>query len=251
MWVAVHVTCRRPSEARWLPPPDLSQLLFMEEVSSRLLLFQLGMSYLRHAAWTVAFGPDNSRKDFQSSAHIHITACARFLFHPFLSELKHNKQGEVISLQLPIRGSALKRLDDPCEGVIRYASALLYVWRRADPTRCQEWGKKLYPWELEGQTGLGLFFKQTLPAPSLPKSLRILTRSHFLLWALCAWSSSKVWLVSSDSGDACEERIWQLSYAPETLFHVLDGTSTWKDLEKKIIHAKNVPTSSKSHWQLR
>lgn len=57
-------------------PPDLSQLLFMEEVSSWLLLFQLGSSYLRHTAWTVAFGP-------KSSAQIHMALCAKCLFHPF------------------------------------------------------------------------------------------------------------------------------------------------------------------------
>lgn len=57
-------------------PPDLSQLLFMEEVSSRLLLFQLGSRYLRHAARPVAFGP-------KSSARIHMALCAKRLFHPF------------------------------------------------------------------------------------------------------------------------------------------------------------------------
>lgn len=64
------------------PPshPDLSPVLFMEEVSSRLLLFQLGTSYLCHAACTTEVGPEQKQRGFPEQ---HILVCARYLFHPF------------------------------------------------------------------------------------------------------------------------------------------------------------------------
>lgn len=42
---------------------------------------------------------------------------------------------------------------------------------------------------------------------------------------------------------------WQLSHAPETVFHLCDGTPNWWDLE--ILFMQNIFTSNKSRWQLR
>lgn len=62
------------------PPADLSLLLFMEEVASRLLLFQLGRSYLCHAAWTVEFGcRERDSKDFTYTS---LCVC-QISFYPF------------------------------------------------------------------------------------------------------------------------------------------------------------------------
>lgn len=78
-WVVLHVTVSRPRDAGRLPPPDLSQLLFTEEVSSQLLLFQLGRRYRRHTAWTVAL------------SHTSLLVC-----QVTFSVCSNNKQGEVI-----------------------------------------------------------------------------------------------------------------------------------------------------------
>lgn len=83
------------------PPADLSLLLFMEEVASRLLLFQLGRSYLCHAAWTVEFGC--RERDSEDFTYTSLCVC-QISFLSILSKLKHNKQGEVILLQLTTTG---------------------------------------------------------------------------------------------------------------------------------------------------
>lgn len=88
------------------PPADLSLLLFMEEVSSRLLLFQLGRSYLCHAAWTVEFGcrGRETARIFRAALTYTSLGVCQISFLSILSKLKHNKQGEVILLQLTTTG---------------------------------------------------------------------------------------------------------------------------------------------------
>lgn len=195
LWVALRV-------ARG--PPDLSQPLFVEEASSRLLLFQLGRSSVRHAARTVAFGPERDR---QACSDAHGAACAKYRFRPLCPSSNITNKGKSFHCS-SLGGSALKRSDDPCGGVIRHVSTLLYVWRRAEPARCQGWGKKLYTRELEGQTGLGLFSKLTLAARSRPHSPRGLNaeplparRPHPFQWGLAGqqrrlshcWCADLMW----------------------------------------------------------
>lgn len=61
------------------PPADLSLLLFMEEVASRLLLFQLGStSAMQPGLWSLAAERETAR-----ISHTHPSVCAKYLFYPF------------------------------------------------------------------------------------------------------------------------------------------------------------------------
>lgn len=165
--------------------PYLFLLLFMEEISSGLLLFQLGRRYLCHGAWP--------RAENEISTNIHPHPC-QMSFSSFLSELRENKQGEVILLHRTTRGETLKK------GVLCFVSLFFCVWRRVESFQCQKWGKKFYTGDSGGQTGLDLCFGQKLPVPGFSQSLRVLTQGGFLLGALCRRSapaqieqSAEVW----------------------------------------------------------
>lgn len=107
----------------------------MEEVSSRLLLFQLGQSYRCHTAQSVEFGPEMSRKDKEDFQSAHVCLCQiSFLCRVSLKIINKGKSFYYSSVS---EGRLKKSLDDPAEGVIRSVSTL-YVWRRVDPPRCQK-----------------------------------------------------------------------------------------------------------------
>lgn len=84
------------------PHTHLSRLLFVEEVPSRLLLFQLGTSD-QPGPWTVGFGLED----------LTASRLPNIFFMPFSLKLKDNKQGEVILLQLAIRGPEPPKVEAP------------------------------------------------------------------------------------------------------------------------------------------
>lgn len=192
--------CHGQASPRGLPAllPTSPNCCLRRKCHPALLLLQLGSGCLRRAARTVAFGAGRG-----AERRSHINRC-QMSFSSFLSELKQNKQGEVISPLLPIGGLTPKKVwMTLCEGAIRYAGPLLLVWRRADPTRCRNEVRSCTPGNSGGSDWVGIVF-QTGSAGSKPSAPfggldaePLPARSPLRMISAC-----QDWLVSSGSGDA-------------------------------------------------
>lgn len=103
LWVALHVTGRPLSKARWSPFLTSPQRCYGGSAIQALIIpagqeLPLPQS-LEHGVWLRA----EKDRIFRPRSHIYPCLC-QISFSSFRSKLKDNKQGEVILLQLTITG---------------------------------------------------------------------------------------------------------------------------------------------------
>lgn len=169
-------------------------------------------------------------------------------FHPFCLSSKHNKQGEVISLQLHIRGWTLKRLDDLCA-----------MWTLSS-TSGRGWTQRGVRNEVRSCTPGSWRVKQGWACFSSRRcQLRAFQRVRGS-WRGAASCSEPSVHDLFQRGLASQQWLRQRWRSADLTWQSLTCSrnsipSTWWHLKlvgfRKISHAEIFLTSNKSHWQLR
>lgn len=229
LWVVLYVTGRPPSEARWPPSWPLSTVVFGGSVIPALII-PAGQELPRPCSLACRVWPRTAarrkREDFQSSAHIHIPVCAKYLFHPFCLSLKITNKGKSFYYSSLSEGRLKK-------GWMTLVSVLSAMWALSFMSGggWTHWGVRN---EVRSCTPGSWRVKQGWDCFSNRHCQLLAFHQVWGSWRGAASCSGPCVHDLFQQGLASQQWLrrrwwganitWQLSYAPETVFHPSDGT---------------------------